>query len=425
MNSSNKNIDQLFREAAQQEKASLYQDAYWDEMAQILNQKKSRKGFFIWIFSGIIALSALGALFLFGAKEVIQPRYTLTELENAVIVENTTITEDSKDEENTVLKTENKIKTKALANNKTQKIGKPRGNTQDALFAQNKQQETSYSDELLTSNQQATSSVAEDKTELVKTEKFALIEKQNTENSNKLENAFDENYEEQIQRLAIIERNTIEEKSYKPDKELRMLVSPSASYFRFSLQANGGIMENYKSGRPFESGLVSLSAQVEYRHKRLIFRTGLGTQLTTNADLIVSKKSRVFGFGLNDLQNDLSYQELIDIYLPVEFGYRYKSTSFGVGVQANLLTATTMNLDYYKNGDLVATERFNGNKDGLNLFSTQGYIWLEQEVLPRFALGLKIGTNISGRIQKGEYFYESDITNPVYGQLSLRYLLRR
>src|SRR5690554_7796996 len=99
-------------------------------------------------------------------------------------------------------------------------------------------------------------------------------------------------------------------------------------------------MENYKTSRPYESGLIDLSLNLEGNFNGIILRTGVGAQHTSNADLILSKKAKVYGFGVTRHQRDLSYQSLFDLYIPLEFGYRINATSFGVGVQANYLINT-------------------------------------------------------------------------------------
>lgn len=81
-----------------------------------------------------------------------------------------------------------------------------------------------------------------------------------------------------------------------------------------------------------------------------------------------------------------------------------------------------MNLNVYENHKLTSSEWFTGKKNGLKSFSTQAYLWLEHSLTPRIALGLKVGTNISGRLVKNSnYFNNSSTTNPIYGQLALRF----
>ncbi|HEU0227716.1 MAG TPA: hypothetical protein VFQ86_08260, partial [Arachidicoccus soli] len=54
-------------------------------------------------------------------------------------------------------------------------------------------------------------------------------------------------------------------------------------------------------------------------------------------------------------------------------------------------------------------------------FTTLGYVWMEYHFSPVFSLGAKLGTNLTSRIKKGEYFNNSVLTNSLFGQLTLRF----
>jgi hypothetical protein len=180
-------------------------------------------------------------------------------------------------------------------------------------------------------------------------------------------------------------------------------------------------MENYKTSRPFESGLFNLAFKAFYNKSNLILSSGLGLQVSTNSDLVVSQRAKFYGFGVVNYQTDLSYQNMYDIYIPVEIGYKHGKTSFGMGLQANYLINTTMLMQKYEDLELISSENISGFSNGLNKFSTQGYVWMSHQIGDHFSAGFKLGTSFSNRIKEGDYFNESATTNPVFGQVSLRY----
>jgi hypothetical protein len=164
-----------------------------------------------------------------------------------------------------------------------------------------------------------------------------------------------------------------------------------------------------------------LSLNLEYQKEQVLIRSGIGFQATSNADLVVSERAKVYGFGITTHQNNLSYQSLYDLYIPIELGYTLNNTSFGFGAQVNYLLGTTMNYESLENKVIVDEYKIKGFSEGLNTLTAQGYVWLEQKLTDRFAAGVKVGTNLNSRIKEGKYFNESATTNPLYGQLTLRY----
>src|SRR5690554_7046489 len=99
MNAQDNNLDQIFRDAAQSQKAPLYDDAYWAEMNAMLDARsKKKKGFIYWTLGGTAA--AIGLLILlFGINnQKATALYTQNELQNKQIeriAESTTNTENT------------------------------------------------------------------------------------------------------------------------------------------------------------------------------------------------------------------------------------------------------------------------------------------------------------------------------------------
>ena len=71
MNLNDKNIDQVFRDAAQNSDAPRYDHSYWKEVNSILNNEDKRKrGFILWSVAGsIIAALLVSSLFIVNDKE--------------------------------------------------------------------------------------------------------------------------------------------------------------------------------------------------------------------------------------------------------------------------------------------------------------------------------------------------------------------
>lgn len=404
MSKENKNIDQLFSDAALSEKAPHYDSAYWAEMNTMLNARDAKKRAFIfWAIGGSAAFAVLFiSLFTLNMDNSLEEKRYVSEELN-LNIENINLSErmisspervggNLNIERNSLNQTE--VKGEVLANKQNQtKTQTDRQNDHEFLFQNNVKELATIVDNVSNSND-------------ARNEQRPSPEIDKTEVNLELSLPLIAVYQLTQRNTAEIVRSTFNLKE-----------SPKYTlYTKFS----GGLMENYKTSRPYESGLFDLSLNLEINMNHVLFRTGLGTQLTTNADLIVSQRKEINEIIVVKLQKDLSYQSLVDIYIPIEFGYQLNNTSFGVGAQVNYLLTTSMDLNNYENKVLVNTEKQYRNKDGLNKFSTQGYLWIEQRFTPMISLGLKTGTNISGRIKDGAYFNESATTNPIYGQISLK-----
>lgn len=454
MSIDNNNIDQMFSDAAHSQKAPQYDSAYWAEMNAMLNAKDAKKrGFILWAFGGSALFAALFlSLFILNmdfnkpqeryAKTALSSDLTTDQTSTGTDVEQTTET-DKENLEQTVYAAD-----EVTANNKTDihhtstTVGSPVEKQNEVRVTENN---TKTSNSTVTRT--ATKSSSRDAT------KTNISVNKNSNVPNKSEHGLvsqneNSNLNKEVRNSEELTDFTTDSKSNKSTAETNDIVSlpydqtnsieqnDPGSVFnsrlkykpkaRLSIYAkvSGGLMENYKTSRPYESGLVDLSLNFEMNFNGVVLRSGVGAQHTSKADLILSQRAKVYGFGVTRHQNDLSYQSLFDLYIPLELGYRVNGTSFGIGVQGNYLLTTGMDLNLYENHNLVGTEKYFGSTNGLNKFSTQGYVWMEHQFTSLFSLGAKVGTNISGRIKDDSYFNQSSTTNPIYGQLTLRFNIR-
>ncbi|PKR81007.1 hypothetical protein CW751_07525 [Brumimicrobium salinarum] len=407
------NIDQLFRDAAHAENAPQYKAEYWNEMSTLLKQRdKKKKILLFWSLGGATIFSMLIflGLFLF-TNHSAEVKYTQVALDSGINknnqYENTeeSSTLKSKTNNTEVAKiTENKITTNNSFDKPTNEHFISKKNT-----APQSKEEVYFSQKNEKSKTLTQSNSDHRPINAFKKEQIEDEEPTQTEGKSGKDIALDAKYSQRINQAP---PGDIFESS---------LAQHNTKNITLYAKVSGGVMENYETSRPFESGIVNLSLNIEADFNNVLLRFGLGSQITSNADLVVSQRAKVYGFDVSHHQSDLSYQSLYDIYVPLEFGYRFNKTSFGLGVQANYLLSTGMDLSFYKDNQLQSTKRYKGPKDGLNKFSTQGYVWLEHTISKRFSAGLKVGTNISGRINDNVYFNNSATTNPIYGQLTLRF----
>ncbi|MBW7866854.1 MAG: hypothetical protein H3C31_00855 [Brumimicrobium sp.] len=393
-------IDRLFSDAAHAEKAPQYDTAYWKEMKAVLDEKDAkRRGLIYWSIAGtLVVILLISGIFLRKNNLASTPVTTLpTQSNESLQKSSSTSTNILVDKEPTT------EQTTTIDDTQQTRVAKSASSTGKDMHSTNLIHGSTTSSVMEVPVNESSSATTPAITKEVRTEQQV---------STTLDVSLP------YTPISALSNQAIAEIIPSQAKEI-----PAAKYLVFA-RLSGGVMENYKSKRAFKSGILDFSVQTEMKIKSLNLKFGIGTQYINHSDLILSKRETIMELGVPvTKQHDLSYQNFWDLYIPVEFGYRIKSSSFGVGLQANYLMSTNMTLNQYKNHTLMSTEKFSGRTDGLKRFSMQGYVWFEQRFTPRLSAGLRIGTNIAGRININEmgYFNESSTTNPMYGQFYLRF----
>lgn len=419
MNLNDKNIDQLFRDAAQNSDAPRYDHSYWNEVNSMLNDENKRKrGFVLWSAAGSIVVALLvSTLFVINQNE-----------------SNFLLTDGNSSSVNTVQNNQqNESLDKAMVSTQTEKDQKNIEQTnmiEENLVQSNSTNDTQHiaSNKTRTEKHLNTVSSENENTSRLDSENNVALEKHFTErNDVALKNESSETDSDINEDFSIesLSPRVVYLQKAEISNELVPFKFQKVKELNFYAKLSAGLMENYETSRPFQSGVFDLSLNLEYQKEHVLIRTGLGFQTTTNADIVVSERAKVYGFGITTHQNNLSYQSLYDLYVPIEFGYSIDNTSFGLGGQLNYMFGTTMNYESLKNNIVVDEAKLKGFNEGLNPFTAQGYVWLEQKISKRFVAGVKVGTNLNSRIKEGRYFNESATTNPLYGQLTLRYNLNK
>jgi hypothetical protein len=427
MNLNDKNIDQLFRDAAQNSDGPRYDHSYWKEMSSVLSdQDKRKRGVILWSVAGsIVSVLLVSALFLTNNKN----SDSLLVNNESLFTSSTQNTIKDKSFDKTIPSENSSIKAEA------QKLGTDKINK---IESKDNKSSRSISSAILEKGSNTSRKKSLDSsTDITANNGYAV----NLDSQNPKTNRGNSVDEEDL----LLEKNSIEiNTESNDDLSIQALLLRKVSMqkldvknglvpfkllkdspINFYTKLSAGLMENYETSRPFQSGVFDLSLNVEYVKNQVLFRTGVGFQATSNADLVVSERAKVYGFGITTHQNNLSYQSLYDIYIPLELGYSLNNTSFGFGAQINYMLGTTMNHESLENKVVVDENKLKGFSDGLNSLTAQGYIWLEQKISNRFAAGVKVGTNLNSRIKEGKYFNESATTNPLYGQLTLRFNLNK
>src|SRR5690554_4900355 len=272
MSIEDKNIDQMFSDAAHSQKAPQYDPAYWAEMNAMLNARDAKKrGFLFWAFGGTIVFAGLFlSLFIFNMDlSKTQERYTQVALSTEMQFENVDYTK------NAIRPIQKNVNTDEKSVSSINKQERKNTSTES-----NKMQSNSleHSSELDLKNENSDDDLNR-----------ASIQVNEMNHNHTADDAIQNLPFEFVNVLHLDEAGNIfhSNNNFKPRPRLSIYA-----------KLGGGLMENYKTSRPYESGLIDLSLNLEGNFNGIILRTGVGAQHTSNADLILSKKAKVYGFGV-------------------------------------------------------------------------------------------------------------------------------
>lgn len=388
-----KNIDQLFRDAAQNESAPQYHASYWNDVsAAIAQERREKRKLVLWSIGGTFTLFLLALFTLTGLDiDQVDPKYSQSSSSAISPIEYKLM--------RSVEFSSLDIASRAL--------------NEQQSSNESKYEQNAAVKKALTTTPEIVASISNEHDP-------AIDEIKSPEDSNPSENIASSQFSDHSDYDTGV-KLPVKGLTFELDPVGKLPLISERNRFRLTAALNAGLMENYRTSRPFESGIMNISLKGSWIRSNVMISTGIGVQATSNADIVISKRAKYYGFGVVNYQTDLSYQNMYDLFVPIEIGYQHKKTRFGMGLQASYLVNTTMDLSTYEDNNLISQETITGFSNGLNKFSSQGYLWLTQDISPRFSLGMRIGTSFSNRIKEGDYFNESATTNPVFGQFTLQY----
>lgn len=431
MNLRDENIDLLFRKSAENVEAPEYNDAYWTEMNQLIDaDQKSRKKLVVWTYLG--TLGAILIIFLLFSNRTEKDNNALQLAEKEELVS------DRLDNHS---KSINKEGTKQNAIQKT--------NKEEELKSElkNKESKSQKVKEVVNSNPSA-KSTAKNKTKtaslpsnsgegfLNKADSKNVKQKQHTPPKNPdllaINRASHLNTSDQQE---VVEAEHLEVWSSLPVKliplntetEINSNLIPLKNLMdrwrvTYHTEFAFGVSESYQSNTS-SPWRYSLAGVVRFENRQLVINTGFGIQVETPANLQITERAKVYGFGLKNYENILNYKSFTQLYIPLEVGYKSNNSTFGVGGQFHSIVGTRMSLTSKVNQVITAQNDFKNQMAGLNRFSGNFYLWIDQQLTDKVSAGVRVGSAIGTRIADSHYFNTVTNEQPIFGQITLKYQL--
>lgn len=392
MSLTDKNIDKVFQDAAMHSKAPEYKDAYWNEFESILNAEQKKKGaLWIWFSAGTLAFVLLSSL---------------------LFVNN------------------NKAQLASLKTNKTNDFNEVKTEKTHHSSTYTKSEFKTSSKELK-SEIQAVNHIKTQKSSnnLIVANIFEVVKQAHSTNSftngsftagkNITETSENELLDKEIENLNI-KKEALQigsEKTLLPVQKIK-----SKKGWSFYTQLNAGISEAYNENILDRSLTADISLNVAHKFEKLVLRSGLGLAATTNSAIAFSDRSKVYGYSSNSYTHNIVYDNLYELYVPLEIGIELKGYTFGAGLKANYLVGTSLHFTSLEDDQLVIDENYKNIEAGLNKLSYSGHVFVDKTLTNHISLGAKVGTLLTDRYAKENVFeFGENRKNPLFGQLYLKY----
>ncbi|SFT53767.1 hypothetical protein SAMN05216474_1163 [Lishizhenia tianjinensis] len=447
MSLTDKDIDQLFRDAANSAPQVEFKEAYWDEMNAFLDQEeKGKRGIYSMLSVGILALIGIGSLLLIPNQNKYSDG-TVAEQVDALIAtpQNVVAMNAAQQNSTSAVKKNNAQTTSTLAITKTASSSNEETAVESSenVVLNTKSKKTSvFNTNALTDQMLASSAIAKENTTVVNVKDEKAVEEttqvvKNKELSTPTQNAQPillkatldpfANLSKKIDRLSVKEPGSLAS-SFGNSSASSLIDFKNIQRLkdRLYIELGAGISDNYNDAIAGRSFVYNGALNYEFRKNWFRVRTGVGVNITTQSNITYTTYAKIYDFGSRNSSNELVYKELYDLYLPIEIGASFNKVSFGVGFKYNFLNHSRAEFRTYQDGALEEEGVYYGLTEGLKQNTSSAYFFVERNLFNRVDLGIKMGTYLNSRAALTEQFdmVGQDI-NPKYGFVYLKYNFRK
>jgi hypothetical protein len=384
MNWTEEDIDQLFKDSANQLNVP-FQESYWTEMEALLPQTKKKKGLG-WIFGGTIVCIALISTFFFPVQS------------------------------------ENSNLEHSIHNERKQHFDVSSSNGKNTQLTNNQTEIESKSD--LTPN--ALNIYTKSNNEkAAKTNKIAKIDhgtiseiipenKVSTELNNE-EELIDESFNSDKLSLLSIPRNEVL-LANSNFKLLNLKKKSNSIYVQFGAGFSESFMETNKSNW---MPTINIGAGYQYTPQGFGFTAGLNLNTSFSNNLEINRKSKVYNFGSTNYEQNFRYKQIYTLELPISIDYRRNRQTFSIGVAPTFIASSLMRFSQLENGEMSQDEFYIGQKVGLKHFGIKPSIAYQLELSKGWNVGIQLNTQLLQQVDDSQ-FIGTIRNNPLSGQITVR-----
>lgn len=393
-------IDKLFQNASENP-APVFKEEYWTQFEKSLPVKKSKRkvGFYWWVIAtSAVAVMIVGLWNLRGDREQLSSTKETEKLQfsesKSVIKNNNTSFSSTKKQ---VL--ENDLKGKMLQNPRLSAA------LNEKLDAQNV-------------GTKATSVVSDFNSILVERESDPLpVTENSTVQQAILQETSNDDFSDIQLELKSLNNNYQELalSGILPAIKLKR----TQFYFDLGVDLGQSAIKNFTNASNFYTGFSLGIGVMKSNKQKWNWSAGVNVAAHNYANLEINKRTKVYGFGVQNFERKINYKQLFQLEIPLFVGKCIQKHNFQVGLVPSFLIATRLN---YAITQDQFTEHHNsvyGFRDGLKIFSLKPSLRYSYQILPKWQLGMSLQIQALSTINTNIFIGELS-KHPLNGQIFIR-----
>lgn len=194
---------------------------------------------------------------------------------------------------------------------------------------------------------------------------------------------------------------------------------------RIYVEASAGIVQSpVKSGSAAEwLPTAGIGAGYQYRPQGIGFSGGIALGSSFGNSLEITRRSKVYNFGATNYEQNLRYNQLYHVEMPVSVDFRKNNHVFSIGLTPTYLATTRMRFSQKENEAIVVEGSYWGQRVGMHSFGLKPAVSYQLSVSQSWYLGIRIESQLIPQTD-AEQFIGEPARFPLSGQITLRKTLK-
>ena len=207
-------------------------------------------------------------------------------------------------------------------------------------------------------------------------------------------------------------------KDYKMDlkKQIKQ-PAPASTYY---VQFGGRFGQSYLNTTT-DKMMAGITLGVGYQYVRPGIGYAVGLHVTSSfvRNMEIIRKSRIYGFGVTNYEQNLKYKQLTYLEVPISINYVHLKNTFTIGVAPTYLISTMMNFSERQELEVINERNYYGQKIGLKTLGMETMIGYQRLIKNNWSVGVNLGVTLFQQIEDNN-FENRAVAFPLHGQLILR-----
>jgi len=198
--------------------------------------------------------------------------------------------------------------------------------------------------------------------------------------------------------------------------------TPKIRFWTETVAGMGQIWVKNNTTSQFANTSIGFNAGIQLPMKRFSFSIGAGFKSTFFDKLMIYERTKIYGFGVNELEHTYTFKSVVSLALPMSLNYSFGRQSFGFNVNPNANISCSLNKTQFMNGNKLDEQNGIAN---VNLFQKYGFetgISYDYLVNEKLKVGMRLNIQLIQPIDS-ERFSGTPVNKPIEGQFYIRRIL--